>query len=87
MQITWTTTRAALPGASWPNILDDWSGFLREILQWRRDSIRKQTHEARTKNYIIDVLKAIKFSGVGVYTVSEILHRAGAPDVKVFHHP
>lgn len=58
-------------------MLDDWPGYLTAIIEWRRESIQKQKHETRTTNHIVDVLKDIRASGIGVYTDSELLHLSG----------
>jgi hypothetical protein len=77
-QIYWETSRDDLP-AKHPDIYLDYQRFLVELVDWmtERRGNNPTNVKSRSGNAMSIIKSSGKFPGVGVYTITEVFHRAG----------
>lgn len=74
-KLVWATSRAGL-GRQPPYVYLEFSRFLQGVADW----IERRWHLSRIGLAALAIREALEvFPGVGAYTVSEILFRAGMP--------
>ncbi|PPQ70090.1 hypothetical protein CVT26_013424 [Gymnopilus dilepis] len=85
IQVHWSTSRTGLPAQN-PDVYLDFRLFLSKVVKWMTEQRGDDPYrpKARTGNALSAVKSSGTFPGVGVYTASEVFHRAEA---EVFDSP
>jgi hypothetical protein len=75
IQPTWVQRASDLPPSA-PDVLHQWPEFLEGVAQWIRDLLRSKSS---LDGLIVDAIRSanLTWGGVGVYTVVELMARAG----------